>query len=91
MRDKGLRVAADDGWADLFSRVAWQLRTRAGVRVFAWLPVLGYELADPALQRELRQSGPTESRRPAFEDDQHSAVDSHSEDQDSYEYDDRRR
>ena len=44
-----------------------------------------------ALQRELRQSGPTESRRPAFEDDQHSAVDSHSEDQDSYEYDDRRR
>lgn len=40
--------------ADLFSRVAWQLRTRAGVRVFAWLPVLGYELADPALQRELR-------------------------------------
>ena len=44
-----------------------------------------------ALQRELRQSGPTESRHPAFEDDQHSAVDSHSEDQDSYEYDDRRR
>jgi len=44
-----------------------------------------------ALQRELRQSGPTESRRPAFEDDQHSAVDSHAEDQDSYEYDDRRR
>lgn len=30
--------------ADLFSRVAWQLRTRAGVKVFAWLPVLGFEL-----------------------------------------------
>lgn len=30
--------------ADLFSRVAWQLRTRARVKVFAWLPVLGYEL-----------------------------------------------
>ena len=40
--------------ADLFGRVAWQLRTRARVRVFAWLPVLGYKLADPALQGELR-------------------------------------
>nr|WP_262378715.1 poly-beta-1,6-N-acetyl-D-glucosamine N-deacetylase PgaB [Luteimonas viscosa] len=40
--------------ADLFNRVAWQLRTRAGVRVFAWLPVLGFELADAGLQRELR-------------------------------------
>lgn len=29
--------------ADLFNRVAWQLRTRAGVRVFAWLPVLGWK------------------------------------------------
>jgi biofilm PGA synthesis lipoprotein PgaB len=28
--------------ADLFSRVAWQLRTRAGVKVYAWLPVLSY-------------------------------------------------
>lgn len=39
--------------ADLFNRVAWQLRTRAGVVVFAWLPVLAYELpqtqADPGL------------------------------------------
>ena len=40
--------------ADLFNRVAWQLRTRAGVRVFAWLPVLGYKLPDPALQAALR-------------------------------------
>lgn len=30
--------------ADLFNRTAWQLRTRAGVAVFAWLPVLGFEL-----------------------------------------------
>lgn len=30
--------------ADLFNRVAWQLRTRAGVVVYAWLPVLAYEL-----------------------------------------------
>lgn len=29
--------------ADLFNRVAWQLRTRAGVRVFAWMPLLAFE------------------------------------------------
>ncbi len=29
--------------ADLFNRVAWQLRTRAGVSVYAWLPVLAYQ------------------------------------------------
>lgn len=28
--------------ADLFSRVAWQLKTRAGVRVFAKLPILAF-------------------------------------------------
>ncbi|MEL1264744.1 poly-beta-1,6-N-acetyl-D-glucosamine N-deacetylase PgaB [Pseudoxanthomonas putridarboris] len=39
--------------ADLFNRVAWQLKSRAGVKVFAWLPVLGFEPADPALRREL--------------------------------------
>lgn len=32
--------------ADLYSRVAWQLRTRAEVQVYAWLPVLGFELPD---------------------------------------------
>jgi biofilm PGA synthesis lipoprotein PgaB len=32
--------------ADLFNRVAWQLKTRANVEVFAWLPVLAYELGD---------------------------------------------
>lgn len=30
--------------ADLFSRVAWQLRTRANVRVYAWMPVLSFRL-----------------------------------------------
>ena len=30
--------------ADLFGRAAWQLRTRAGVRVFAWMPVLAFQL-----------------------------------------------
>lgn len=28
--------------ADLFNRVAWQLRTRANVEVYAWLPVLAF-------------------------------------------------
>lgn len=40
--------------ADLFNRVAWQLRTRAGVRVFAWLPVLGWTLPDAAVQSQLQ-------------------------------------
>jgi biofilm PGA synthesis lipoprotein PgaB len=31
--------------ADLFNRAAWQLKTRAGVKVYAWLPVLGYATA----------------------------------------------
>ena len=30
--------------ADLFSRVAWQLRTRAHVKVYAWMPVIGFKL-----------------------------------------------
>jgi biofilm PGA synthesis lipoprotein PgaB len=28
--------------ADLFNRVAWQLKTRANVLVYAWLPLLGF-------------------------------------------------
>ena len=30
--------------ADLFNRVAWQLKTRAEVKVFAWMPVLAYDM-----------------------------------------------
>ncbi|MDP9898877.1 poly-beta-1,6-N-acetyl-D-glucosamine N-deacetylase PgaB [Variovorax ginsengisoli] len=30
--------------ADLFNRVAWQLRTRTGVQVFAWMPVMAFHL-----------------------------------------------
>ncbi|MGH8808386.1 MAG: poly-beta-1,6-N-acetyl-D-glucosamine N-deacetylase PgaB, partial [Noviherbaspirillum sp.] len=39
--------------ADLFSRVAWQLRTRAGVKVYAWMPVMAFKLpsAHPAATR----------------------------------------
>jgi biofilm PGA synthesis lipoprotein PgaB len=39
--------------ADLFSRVAWQLRTRCSVQVYAWMPVLGWRLPDPAQQARL--------------------------------------
>jgi len=30
--------------ADLFNRVAWQLRTRTGVQVYAWMPVTAFHL-----------------------------------------------
>ena len=30
--------------ADLFSRVAWQLMTRVGVKVYAWMPVMAFDL-----------------------------------------------
>lgn len=43
--------------ADLFNRVAWQLHTRAEVVVYAWLPVLGYELPDTALRDALAIAG----------------------------------
>lgn len=31
---------------DLFNRVAWQLKTRSGVRVYAWMPVTAFELPE---------------------------------------------
>jgi biofilm PGA synthesis lipoprotein PgaB len=36
--------------ADLFNRVAWQLMTRCGVQVYAWMPLLAFRLpaSDPA-------------------------------------------
>lgn len=39
--------------SDLFSRVAWQLTSRAGVRVYAWMPVLSLDL-DATHPRVLR-------------------------------------
>jgi biofilm PGA synthesis lipoprotein PgaB len=30
--------------ADIFNRVSWQLKTRAGVKVYAWMPVLAFDL-----------------------------------------------
>jgi len=38
---------------DLFNRVAWQLRTRAQVKVYAWMPVLGFKLPDKKLMRRI--------------------------------------
>ena len=40
--------------ADLFNRVAWQLRTRADVPVYAWMPVLAFELSDKQKQAALQ-------------------------------------
>lgn len=39
--------------ADLFNRAAWQLRTRGGVQVFAWMPTLALDLDDsyPRVER----------------------------------------
>jgi biofilm PGA synthesis lipoprotein PgaB len=44
--------------ADLFNRVSWQLFSRAGVEVYAWLPVLAYQLPDPARRQALSIASP---------------------------------
>lgn len=46
--------------ADIYARVAWQLRTRTGVTVFAWLPVLGYQLPDQAWQTQHQIPAPAD-------------------------------
>ena len=38
---------------DIFNRVAWQLQTRAGVGVYAWMPILAFELPDQNLNQRL--------------------------------------
>lgn len=45
--------------ADLFNRVAWQLKTRAHVEVYAWLPILGFRMGDESwlVQAEGRSGG----------------------------------
>jgi biofilm PGA synthesis lipoprotein PgaB len=48
--------------ADLFSYVAWQLKTRAGVRVYAWMPLTAFVLPPgtphaPALVKATPQPG----------------------------------
>ena len=38
--------------ADIFGRVSWQLKTRAGVKVYAWMPLLAFD-PGPEKLREL--------------------------------------
>ncbi|MDX1762726.1 MAG: poly-beta-1,6-N-acetyl-D-glucosamine N-deacetylase PgaB [bacterium] len=38
---------------DLFNRVAWQLRTRCDVDVYAWMPTLAFELKDRERNEDL--------------------------------------
>lgn len=45
--------------ADLFNRVAWQLRVRTGVRVYAWMPVMAFDLCE---QNDLVQSWRADGR-----------------------------
>jgi biofilm PGA synthesis lipoprotein PgaB len=47
--------------ADLFNRALWQLRTRANVNVYAWLPILSFEGAgiDPGLRVLQEKDGQT--------------------------------
>lgn len=48
--------------ADLFNRAAWQLHNRANVMVYAWMPVLAYDL-DASIPRVTRwQPGQAEAR-----------------------------
>jgi len=43
--------------ADLFNRVAWQLKTRSGVSVYAWMPVLAFQLEQGRWVENRRQPG----------------------------------
>ena len=45
--------------ADLFNFVSWQLQTRGGVKVYAWMPVLAFDLWSdlPRVQRWDPQTG----------------------------------
>lgn len=55
--------------ADIFNRVAWQLKTRAGVRVYAWLPLLSFDLKDPQQQQRLAVQVKTEQGlKPSWHD-----------------------
>lgn len=49
---------------DLFNRVAWQLKTRARVRVYAWLPIMAYKTDVPLkwYVKEWRDGKPQLSR-----------------------------
>jgi len=50
--------------SDIFNRAAWQLKTRCGVKVYAWMPVLGFVLPHdyPAVYVERAPSDHEENR-----------------------------
>ncbi len=54
--------------ADLFNRVSWQLRTRTGVSVYAWLPVLAYDLPTGHPLANARVSASSSLRKAQTED-----------------------
>lgn len=41
--------------ADLFNRVAWQLKTRAGVAVYAWLPVTAFSFKNIPMSWQVQE------------------------------------
>ncbi|WP_241575165.1 poly-beta-1,6-N-acetyl-D-glucosamine N-deacetylase PgaB [Rosenbergiella nectarea] len=47
--------------ADIFNFVSWQLQNRANVKVFAWMPVLAYDL-DKNLPRVTGEGNPSEGK-----------------------------
>jgi poly-beta-1,6-N-acetyl-D-glucosamine N-deacetylase len=49
--------------ADLFSRVAWQLHTRANVQVYAWMPVLAFRFPGQPNLPTLGKPGDRDTRR----------------------------
>lgn len=53
--------------ADLFGRVAWQIRSRAGAEVYAWLPVIGYEFPDLQWQAANRIPARTDDEIPRLD------------------------
>ncbi|CAB3708816.1 poly-beta-1,6-N-acetyl-D-glucosamine N-deacetylase PgaB [Achromobacter denitrificans] len=56
--------------ADLFNRVAWQLKNRAHVNVYAWMPVLAVDL-DPSIARVTRWDPAHPEAAPAPDADQY--------------------
>lgn len=54
--------------ADLFNFVSWQLQTRARVKVYAWMPVLAFDLAPslPRVQRWDPQNGRTQTATESY-------------------------
>ncbi|MBM7455476.1 biofilm PGA synthesis lipoprotein PgaB [Oceanisphaera litoralis] len=50
--------------ADLFNRVAWQLDTRVMVKVFAWMPVMAFDMGPGYLYVSDRNTGKPNQQQP---------------------------